>query len=361
MNKIKIMALLLVFIFFNCDPSSDDHPPPLPPQPDVYVAGYYQDGSMSMENQACFWVNGKRTDIGYNSIPKGFTVVDGKIYAAITETYNYDTAHCWVDGNKIDLNRPGNLNGNYSNRSRANAITVYNDYVYVAGSHNYMKSSSSYPYKACYWRIQKNSGYGQLIDLPDAFENSEATAIVVEDGKVYVAGNASGSTAFYWIDGNITYLLGSGFSTYVTSMAVKNGNVYIVGYTAGNYGKIPCYWINGEAVNLVNVVNKLKETIMTSIVLKEDKVYITCSDCYGDNPYYLIDGEKYELTRNTYSTADAIAVEDNKVYVAGCTNGVANNCFYKACYWVDGKQTVLETGRNSYVGVTSIVVRQKEQ
>jgi len=354
MNRIKIFYVFFIFIFINCDQpsepstSTDTQQSPQGPKSYVYVAGYYKDGSMSMENQACFWVNGKRTDIGNNSIANGLIVVDDKVYVAITQTYNDDTAHCWANGEKIDLNLPGNLKGNYPNESRANAITVVDDVIYVAGAHNYVKGLSSFPFRACYWRIRQDNNSWEIIDLPG--EVPEAKAIVVEDGKVYVAGNYC-----YWVDDERIDLPGTG-DVYTTSMTVKNGKVYIVGYTAWN-GKSPCYWVDGEVVELVNVVNVFNETIMTSIAIKEDKVYITCSDCFGDSPYYLIDGEKKELSRNTYSTADAIAVEDNKVYVAGCTNGTgANYAFSKACYWVDGKQTVLETGRNSYVGITSIAV-----
>jgi hypothetical protein len=360
--KVLNMIIAFLFVLFSCRQESKNTDEKIVnngPKPYVYVAGYYQDGRMSMENQACFWVNGKRTDIGNNSKANGLAVVDGNVYVAITQTYNYNTAHYWVDGERMSLNLPdiSGINGTHSSRSRANSITVDNDVIYVAGAHDY-KNLSDNPYKACYWQIRQ---WWEIIDLPGEAYNSEATAIFVEDGKLYIAGYYTNSKygivrACYWADNERIDLPGTD-DTYTTSMAVKNGKVYIVGYTTSFDHQSPCYWVDGEAVELVNVVNAHNKTIMTDIAIKEDKVYITCSDCYGDNPYYLIDGEKYELSRDTYSTAEAITVVDNKVYIAGCADGKgANNAFYKACYWVDGKQTILETGKNSYVGVTSIAV-----
>src|SRR5690606_39412627 len=82
----------------------------------------------------------------------------------------------WKNGEKITL-------GTGERASQANAIFIENGDVYVAGWETVPRSSGSGTVRiARYW---KN---GEAVDLTDGTHHAEANGIFVLDGKVYTTG-----------------------------------------------------------------------------------------------------------------------------------------------------------------------------
>jgi hypothetical protein len=110
------------------------------------------------------------------------------------------------------------------------------------------------------------------------------SAILVEDGDIYLAGNVgrsgtiSGSPA-YWKNGVINPLLPS--DAVVTGIDVSGPDVYVSGNIPAinpmedlGFNKIAVYWKNGE---MVRITNNLYSTA-TSILIDGTDVYVTGSD-----------------------------------------------------------------------------------
>ena len=190
--------------------------------------------------------------------------------------------------------------------------------VYVSGRYNDENSNS----RACYWKD------GIRTDLHLAEEKeSEANAIAVAAGSVYVAGsydavNVGGiadKRACYWKDGvrtdlhhddllreNIFY----GTTTSQTNAITVAGNTaYVAGYYSGSYFAA-CYW-KADA----------KEITRTILYKQPD----------SPNPYF----------RGSPSEGMGIAVLGNTVYTSGYHT--ASNSRIIACYWKDDKRTNLPT------------------
>jgi uncharacterized membrane protein len=210
--------------------------------------------------------------------------------------------------------------------STANAITLFDGKVYVAGMYR-----DGNVQKACYWVDKK------ITTLPCERDFSTARAIAVaDDGKVYIAGYFNSGDdwkACYWADGQMVELKGG---VCAESIAVDGGKVYIAGLAADINTPIvreACYWIDGELYRLPG------GNYASGIAVADGKVYVSggWSDGIIDNKvtksqskgYYWVDGVKRELSggRSTYD----IAVANGKVYVSGLDYSK------EACYWEDGK------------------------
>jgi hypothetical protein len=199
---------------------------------------------------ACYWKDGVKTDLpaGLNySSAQAIAVSGGSIYIAGYYDNDKGTQYAvgpkniacyWKDGVKTDLYTNG------AERSEANAIAVSGGSVYIAGHYND---------NACYWKD------GVKIDLPVESDYSvdgytKATAIAVSGRSVHIAGYyqkrlSTSSHAFYWKDG-IPISLGS--SSYAKAIAVSGGSVYIAGwYYAIMFPLVKgCYWKDGVKTDI---------------------------------------------------------------------------------------------------------------
>ena len=139
----------------------------------VYVGGSYKDEGMDYP-KACYWVNGKKTDL--NDVPPGV-------------------------------------------KSDAMDIVIKDGTVYIAGYY----STTAYPPKAtiCYWKDGvrtdvKSDGIGLVYHLN----------IAVENDTVCMAGYGSGNIVCYW-KGNEKAICNNGYSS--CGIAVSDGTVYVAG------------------------------------------------------------------------------------------------------------------------------------
>jgi Beta-propeller repeat len=220
-------------------------------------------------------------------------------------TDNLDRAKYWVNGTE-------NLLTNGETASKANGIaTIFNTttghQVHVAG-YEYQNNVMT----ARVWRdkiaLTMNTGGGA----------SAANGICTVGSDYYACGfqeNASGTQAVYWKNGVRTFLTTVNAFAYATAITVVNNDVFVCGFIKNGDLNKAVYWKNGS-----------------------DPIYLNVN------------------TTATYnSTADAIVVKNNKVYVAGNFKATLNGGENIAMYWVDG---VNDAFGQEYAGaiLTSIAV-----
>ncbi len=263
------------------------------------------------------------------------------VYVIGTElrgNYNNPVAVYWKNGVKVVLGDTL-IQGI---KSAANAITVSDTDVYIAGSVNY---------HAVYW---KN---GKRIVLQGGVA-SDATAITIVGTDVYVAGmnefNAGGMEPVYWKNG-VPILLDDGGGpayTSATAIAVAGNNVYVAGYSEtykvdkSNLNAYPnaVFWNNG-------VLSVLGPSVSTSssfappgssnegwvnIAVSGTDVYVTGAFTSTGTAYWK-NGTVVALENNTtpfYSLLNNVAIIGSDVYAVGLGN-------FHPAYWKNGVETIL--------------------
>ena len=208
--------------------------------------------------------------------------------------------------------------------------------VYTVGSYGY-SVGLGYEDRGCYWVNNERK---------DLEVGSDASAITLSGGKVYVAGSiydsaANKRKACYWIDGVIQSLdpPTGGSDLYVAkAIAVSDdGTVYTVGTYDAGPGKEEnaCYWKDEAFTDLVGDADY---SYANGIAVSENTVYIAGSYEKGgvSKACYWIGSDRKPL-ENDYSV-EAIAVSDNTIYMAGYSEGMSSS---KACYWINENKTDL--------------------
>ncbi|AGA76733.1 hypothetical protein [Echinicola vietnamensis] len=148
-----------------------------------------------------YWKNGEAVSLEGTGTVTDIAVSDqGDVYiSGHGSNGNVTVAKYWKNGQEVIL-------GTGEGDSEARAVFVENGDVYVAGYEKVLhKSGTGTVNVARYW---KN---GEAVDLTDRLYRAEANAIFVLDGKVYVAGIDFGSSgkpvaAMYWENGKAIQL-----------------------------------------------------------------------------------------------------------------------------------------------------------
>ncbi|HNW30504.1 MAG TPA: hypothetical protein PKN50_18660 [Spirochaetota bacterium] len=236
----------------------------------VYCAGYYSDPSMTpcywenqtkhdltyglgatsifvtagniyigvnADNSGGYFVNGQYNPLTDNGQISGISVYNGKVYA-----YGYDEKRdlaYWVQGVKTNIGISFNEN------------TLKG--MFISGGDVYLCGNSNSPNQPFYF---KNTTPHYLE--PEG-TNYRAQDIAVVGDDVYVAGyyiiDAYRNQACYWKNGirtDIANPIGSGVSSEARAIAIRDGDVYM----AGNFSndQVPmntaCFWKNGVRYNL---------------------------------------------------------------------------------------------------------------
>jgi len=271
-------------------------------KPKVYVAGYYYENSAM---HACYWVDGEG---------------------------------------------PFDLNGGVE----AKAITVAGGKVYVAGTYG---TSSSY--SGCYWVDGARS---------DLTGSSDAVAIAYSNGNVYTAGIGRISATnypSYWINRSLHPIYDSNFysiNSVVSGMALSGSDVYVLGTTHDNDEALrACYWKNESPTPVTFLKeyqeeNEYRESSTCDMTIFNDTIYVAGVFRVGSRYYSyfywkenseptVLSSDQGSVNGDTNGTDLAITVSKGKVYVAGSLiRAVGPGHTYYACYWVDGKDTVLADG-----------------
>lgn len=245
---------------------------------DVYTCGYEEIGGVK---KARLWKNTTQQGIEINvdaaSVATAiFIANETDIYMAGYET-NPNTqqtrAIFWVNGFKKYIDDEQTI-------SSANAITVDNNILYIAGTQ--FNDSKT---KAVYW---KNQVVNYLPIVGEGTNNEvafsqEAKAIVVKNSKVYVAGTASFgnpstgaptiNNAVYWKNNlaiKITNFQSSANTIQVDDIDVTGyDNVYTAGYEYRNGNPTAAIWQNLSKLSFES--SSVNSTIYS--IFKTDKYF----------------------------------------------------------------------------------------
>jgi len=302
-------------------------------QPDrrevVYVAG-------AKKGAAAYWENGKVVVLQndkFSSKVLGVYHSNGVLHAVGFTTKGDRTSFAtyWKSGAKFELPVPEQTVSSY-----ASSIFLLGKDIYIAGG---VRSTANF--EAVYW---KN---GEINRLTDGKNYSEANAIFVSSGNVYVAGwerdNEDLAVAKYWKNGEEFIIAKPAF---VYAMYLTNNDLYIAGERRNNINGewYATYWKNGNATDL------LLDGLATSIFVLNNDVYVSGHYLFA-RAYYWKNDKIYNLTDGTKSaTAESIYVINNDVYVAGQEENVAR-------FWKNGVAYPLIEINGGTGQATSIFVR----
>ena len=204
MKKLFTVILLLLISISCSDNDTVDVGSQIIPSRNVYIAGYITDDSGN--STACYWMNGKRVDLGPGQL-EDIVVSDGKVYS-VGWTYGASASY-WIDNESFDLE---------GNGAEAYSIAVHDGDVYTAGRDN----------GACYW---KNTSKNKLSG-----GDSSGYGIAVKDnGDVFVGGyhmTNHNVIPARWKNTNRTNLSRpSGGDGEVLDVKIYNGTPYYFGTT----------------------------------------------------------------------------------------------------------------------------------
>ena len=102
MKKLFTLILLTLISISCTDNDTVDVGSEIIPDRNVYVAGYIIDASGN--STACYWLNGKRVDLGPGQL-EDIVVSDGKVYA-VGWTFGASASY-WIDNESFDLEGSG--------------------------------------------------------------------------------------------------------------------------------------------------------------------------------------------------------------------------------------------------------------
>lgn len=302
------------------------------PAQDVYLAGYYNDGSSS--DRATMWeedgTKDNLTSGNKRAAANSVFVYDDDVYVAGQEIVgSRNVAKLWKNGTAQSLT-------DGSENAYARDVFVYDDDVYVAG---YEKNGSKNVAK-----VWKN---GNVQNLTDGSENALAESIFVDDGDVYVLGleydfsadgDYSDSTIKIWKNGTEQDLTNGGNDVHAESIFVDDGDVYVVGgeYNGTNY--LAKLWKNGNAQNLTDGSRKARAY---SVFVSNGDVYVGGYD----GPFPRLWKNGVEETLNYNGNLDggkvrSVYVSGSDVYVTGTVKATntsnGDECSY-AAFWKNGE------------------------
>lgn len=215
----------------------------------------------------------------------------------------------------------------------ATAMVVDGGNVYIAGEYK----DSSGAEQSCYW---KDGALQGTVGGP----HTRSKGIAVSGGRVYIFGystagvrNINNAPHWYWVNGtryDVPITMPSAQSS-GGSIIVSNGTPYIAGEHGGHIneyggrsGTDGGYWANGTIYSLPNA------SCIYYLAVSGSRIYAAGSN-KNYNANYWIDDRQYPVEGNAPSVF-SLAVSDGKVYLAG--NYRINNNTFGACYWIDGRR-----------------------
>lgn len=255
-----------------------------------------------------YWINGIQKELPrpadsdwvfYNSV----TASGGKVYVGGSYYLSWYSLPCyWVGSKRVELPLDGQTSDPFIKvEGECSSIAVSGGKVYAAGhyrtvnipgiGHNPMPSP-------CYWV----DGVFMTPDMPVWESTGECKSIIVSDGKIYIFGRI-GSRVCYWADGARTDLPYPEYASNLefASMCVSEGKVHvaITCESVWGTGSIAYYWNGSEWVMFSNRQNYDSSTAF-SIKVICGKVHITGS--YNNRPCYWVDGERVDLSAPASTT-----------------------------------------------------------
>ncbi|TAG43323.1 MAG: hypothetical protein EAZ31_04600 [Cytophagia bacterium] len=336
-----VLISALALGFSSCGSKGEDAQPQNPtPTTEIFVVGY----EAGLHK---YWKNGIANTLSTTSNPaslqQGIAVVSNDVYVTGSQIdgNNKYSAIYWKNGVATSLT-------NGTNNAYATSIAVVGTDVYVAGFEN---NASSIP-QAKFW---KNGTATQLSNI-----QSNANAIVIANGNVYVAGyelNASTSRymAKYWTinsSGNITSQILNSSTTQdgvLYDIKVVGSDIYTAGYESNGQVEVAKFWKGTTATN----VNTNTSSKVYSIAISNNEVYMA-GEAYNTAGTKRVAKHWKATSQAVLGTdltdgvnnaqANGIFVLGTDVYIAGLEYGTNR----AAKYWKNGVATNLATGSNAY-------------
>jgi len=208
------------------------------------------------------------------------------------------------------------------------------------------------------WQLVSGSptATATALPMPSSMTSSQANAIAVSGGNVYVAGyeeNSAGNlTAVLWVNGAATTLSPPSGMAYsdAGAIAVSGSNVYVVGVAWNtDNDESAVLWVNGAATLLPMPSGLTGDYYAQGVAVSGGNVYVSgYTDSSAGNEtaiYWVNSGAATTLSIPPHDSAGNygaswITVSGSDVYVAGGgTNGATGD--FNAAYWKNGTPTTL--------------------
>lgn len=201
----------------------------------------------------------------------------------------------------------------------ATDIAVSGENVYVVGG----EENSKGIYLAKIWIN------GVSVDLTE--QPSDAKKVIVSGGDIYVLGYVLENNSYVekiWKNGIMSEIEIEGITT---SLAVNNGDVYIVGF----HDQVAKVWKNGIFSNLTS---GMFYSVANDIEIKDNDVYIVGEEDVASVSVAKVwkNGVATDLSDGKlHNTAKAISIAGNDIYVSGTQ---FKNMVNSSKVWKNGKE-----------------------
>ncbi|MBP6588521.1 MAG: hypothetical protein KA229_00360 [Chitinophagaceae bacterium] len=320
MKKIIPPVLLVTLILISCKKNTDI----VADDPIVYVAGQQAD-SVSGRSQSTVWKNGVPTTnqlSGNRShYAQAIAVSGNDVYTTGFENQiGQWKCQVWKNGNfQYSLG---------SGYSYGNGIAVSGSDIYVTGG-GYVSSPRNY--SAMLWKNQSDASTTLASNSSEAVGN----AIAISGTDVYVAGDDN-NNATIWKNGT-ALTLNNAAGLPLSCLAIADGNVY----AASSNGSLIRYWKN-ETPTDINITPGWYGFV-NGIAVDGNDIYL-CGWEYNGTvgiAKYWKNGIPVTISDGIRTArANAIAIKNNVIYIAGEVQGANNSSDY-ATVWKNGVPTTI--------------------
>ncbi len=209
---------------------------------EIYAGGYEQNGSSHIP---IIWKNGQvlfrmeQSATNFGSFITSLYVSGNDVYAsgAVYNSSSSSFPTVWKNGEELYT-----LSNESSYRARANAISIQNGNIYVAGSLDY---------KACIWKNGTPVYISTLYGIAQSI-------FVTPDNDVYysgfeeLGGNSYIGVAKIWKNGAPTILTDGGQNANAYAIWVAGTDIYAAGFESNGSKAVAKLWKNGKATALSN-------------------------------------------------------------------------------------------------------------
>ena len=304
---------------------------------------------------ACYWLNGEQISIipgdawvGNTWVTDIYVEKDGTVHCGGREGSMGGMAAYWSEEMGWNMFQP--YNDCYGNTTGVTVDEETGDF-YFSAYHYFANADWSQTTVAGYHKnglwyplTSEETGYGQ------------SGAIAFQNGNLYMMLQDNG-TWYYLINDERHELDLMGEENYVSSMYVKGDDVYVGGWyltqAGGEYIYAPCYWKNGEGVELA-VEYACPYAIYVD---EEDNVWLAGAKGPGLNrcaAYWKNNEPSVDLSSYNNGCAGSINVIDGNIIITGFEGAYPDNSVLK--YWINGEETAITDGSTSCSCEAAVII-----
>lgn len=319
-----IIAAIAGMVLASCKKDTPHIPEP-PAPPSVYVTGFDGNKAVLWKNDtAQYLTDGSNVAVAYTS----YVTDNGDVYVS---GYDGAKAVIWKNGTAQYLT-------DGTNSAQAVSVFVSGNDVYAGG---FERNSDSK-------RVAKVWKNGTATILSDGKYNATIDLIYVSGSDVYAAGYeyaASGiRSAKVWKNGtaqsNLVDISGVTGNSEATAVLVSGGDVYVTGDVSDGSTQAPKLWKNGVEQPLSDIVpNAPGITQPLSVAVSGSDVYVAGIE-YNEDWWDVAILWKNGVAQNLgqgydFSDATSVAVSGSDVYVSGISADLETG-LSSAIVWKNG-------------------------